>query len=350
MTTRPRPLFFFVVSCVAAVPTAALGQTADASPDTVWLNPPAGEGPARAVTGEIVELTGETVVMRRPSGQELSYEATRLVRFETARSAELLKAGQLQEAGDLAAALQHYRQALRAEPRRWMQRRILAEMISLEAALDRVELAGGHFLELLADDPATPDFYRVPLCWWAAAPSRRLEAEAANWLKSKEDVARLMGASWLLTTRFRADATAALEELKRSIDRRISRLAQAQLWRTQIATAGEETVDRWRRELAKFPPDLRGGPDYVAGQALARQKRFEPAARHLLRGPLTQPEHRRLAVRGLLEAGAALERAGHVRDAARLYREAIDRFAEEAGVEAKARLERLREKAEGQDE
>jgi len=158
----------------------------------------------------------------------------------------------------------------------------------------------------------------------------------------KLPAARLLGASWLLSTGQRAAATAVLDELAKSSDARIAGLAQVQLWRTKLVTASPAEISRWLAQLEKMPPEIQAAGWYVLGDLFSRQNQPEQAALAYLKVPLLFRQQRALAADALLAAGKQLEKMGQPSQAAGLYRELVRDFAHlPAAREAQSRLDSL---------
>ena len=155
---------------------------------------------------------------------------------------------------------------------------------------------------------------------------------------------RLLGASWLLTTDNRT-AVDALRRLSADGDPRVAQLAAAQLWRTRIAEATTADAQQWQAQIERMGAEIRGGPYFLLGLALARLDQHEDAALALLRAPLLYGQSSpALAAEALLAAGKELDQAGQRDSAATLYREAIANYgATLAGREAEIRLSQLSE-------
>ncbi|MEM6331442.1 MAG: hypothetical protein AAF790_14520, partial [Planctomycetota bacterium] len=138
-----------------------------------------------------------------------------------------------------------------------------------------------------------------------------------------EDAARLLGAAWLLNTPQQAAAATQLRSLTRSRQPAIAGLAEAQLWRLSLVRADAAQANRWATRVDALPDALRCGPRHLLAQAYLRQKRYDAAAVAALREPLTGGAPHRLAARGLLLAGRALQAAGRTDEAEALLAEVV---------------------------
>jgi len=245
--------------------------------------------------------------------------------------------------GRLDDAIAALRQAKRVEARAaWAVRQIMADLTGCYLEADRIDSAGDEFLGILASDPATRHFDVVPVAWRGVALSPTMETRAVAWLAARSAPgAVLLGASWLLATR-RGEAVAALEEISRSTDPRLSGLAAIQLWRTKIVTATPEDVRRWQAQLEKMPPDIQAAGWYVLGEVLARQEQPQAASLAYLKVPILFRQQRPMAADALLAAGKQLEKMSQSRQAADLYRELVRDFPHlPATKEAAGRLDQL---------
>lgn len=329
------------VLLLALLPTA---QSRAGAPDVITLsNPGSGPGQVR-LSGTVLDYTGGEIVIRLADGREMRYPGERVERIDSPRSEPQLAGEQAVAAGDYRQALAHFRLAVDADPRTWMRRKLLAEIVWCYRALGEVGPAGQTFLVLLASDPQTADFDAIPLAWETREPDPQLAATAARWLDDQQSpAAMLMGASQLLTSRDRAAAVQRLQALEQSTDVQIAELAHAQLWRLRVVTATPAEVDRWPESIARLPAGLRAGPYFVLGQALARREdRRTAAALAYLRVPILYPRDRSLAAAALLGAGQATEQGGDAIEARRIYQELIQNYPESlASREGKSRLEQL---------
>ena len=290
-----------------------------------------------------MEFTGAELRLRTAVGTEEAIPAARVVEFQT-RWIPSHEAGRVARSeGRLDDAIAALRQAKRVEARAaWAVRQIMADLTGCYLEADRIDSAGDEFLGILASDPATRHFDVVPVAWRGVALSPTMETRAVAWLAARSAPgAVLLGASWLLATR-RGEAVAALEEISRSTDPRLSGLAAIQLWRTKIVTATPEDVRRWQAQLEKMPPDIQAAGWYVLGEVLARQEQPQAASLAYLKVPILFRQQRPMAADALLAAGKQLEKMSQSRQAADLYRELVRDFPHlPATKEAAGRLDQL---------
>ena len=302
-----------------------------------------GKGRSR-ITGQIIDYTGEALRLELPSGREQKIASERIVEVETTWQANHTAGDRLLVERKYGDALDRYRAALGQEQRRWAQRRILAQCVWCQQHLEQWGQAAETFLTIYRSDRATQYLPSIPLVW--TAPhwlNDSLQASAASWLAAADSpAASLLGASWLLTTDRQAAAQEALRRLSTDRDARIAFLAEAQRWRTRVLTADRQEVDRWREWIRRMPDDLRPGPWFTLGLALARQGLHEQAALAHLRVPILYSSHRSLAAESLLAAGRELELLGQRDEAVGLYREVTAVHGGVAAATARSRLENLR--------
>jgi tetratricopeptide (TPR) repeat protein len=340
MSTRTRTTAALSGALVASL----LWQAASADDDVVYLKSPAPGGAVRTLAGEVAEYTGRELTLRSAAGRQRTIPASQIERVETAYCAEQRAGDALFAKRDYRRALEEYRQALTAsrEPRDWVRRQILAQIVWCQRNLGQADQAGEYFLILLASDPYTRLFDCIPLAWTPDAPPPATTRKAAQWLDSKNPAAELIGASQLLATA--AGEAAAIEHLKKlsaDPDQRIAWLAQAQLWRTAVPAARTEQTHQWAAAIRTNDPALAGGAYFVLGSALLRHEP-EEAALALLKVPILYERDDRLAAAALLAAGECLEKVGRGSQAAGLYRELAGRYPQAAQTaEARRRLASL---------
>jgi len=300
------------------------------------------EGGRTKIGGRILDYNGRQLRMQLAGGLEKTFPADKVLEIETHYGQHHLDADAAMAGGRFQDALALYQKALEveAEPRRWVRWQIVAERVRCYRALDRPVRAGEEFLLLIRDDPQTPYFDCIPLAWLPREPSVVVEQAARRWLLREEPAAVLLGASYLLTTRHRLQATARLRELAAGADRRIAQLAMAQGWRATAADADSAQLEIWSRAIERMPEPLRAGPYFVLGNAFLRKKQWQPAALALIRVPILYPKRRALAAQSLADAARAVEQLGRNAEALRLYAELIRNYPEQTGpvAEAKSRL------------
>ncbi|MEQ8786635.1 MAG: hypothetical protein RIC55_10065 [Pirellulaceae bacterium] len=323
---------------VAVLTLAGLGA---ARADTVTYR--TSTGADATLTGEIVEFNGKELRLKQPGGVESAIPAERVASFETTWTPEYEEALRLKREGKFAEAVEKFGQALRADKRRWVQRRILADTVRCYTALEQHEQAATMFLILVGDDPATQYFDAIPLSWSTHRPSPTLESKASAWMNDAANpVAALLGASWLLSTGRRGAAVTVLKRLASDADARVAALARAQGWQTEIVTATAEDVARWSGLVRQAPAVVRAGPYLVLGRGWAHCGKSEEAALALMRVPILYPENRPLAADALVAAGDELLKLERRREAEGLYREAVQSYGPSpAAAEARRRLASL---------
>jgi hypothetical protein len=310
--------------CIAAVCLACMGA---ANADELMVSSGVDGQSRTRRTGEIVDYTGSGLVLRVAGGAETTIPAERVLEVRADWSAPHRRGDELFSEAKFAEALDQYRGAVSLEQRPWVRRRLAAQAVWCYRNLGQQEYATSAFLTLASQDPATPHFDCIPLSWTTAQPGVTFERKLQTWLTDENPIAALLAASWLLTTRDRAAATETLRGLSNHSDSRVALLAQAQLWRTQQATAKTEDVARWRATIERIPEPLRAGPYYLTGQTLARLG-AEEAPLVLLRVPVLYPQHRELAAESLLAAGRVLEKINRGEEATRLYHALVTDYAE----------------------
>jgi tetratricopeptide (TPR) repeat protein len=295
------------------------------------------------LTGEVLDYTGTTLTLRLPGGAERVFPAERVFLIETERTAEHLRGDKLKQELQFAAALDQYRAALAREPRRWVRREILSKISVCHRELGELLPAAQNFLLLVESDTSTPHFPAIPLAWQPSAPPPPLAAAAAQWMAQTDNsIAALLGASHLLSSDRRDEALARLKQLSYDRDPRVAWLARAQSWRASLQSAGELRIETWASEIEKAPEQLRGGAYFVLGQALALAQEHERAALALLRVPILYLDDRALSSQAILTAAGQLEAIGQKSEAATLYDELRQQYAETpAARQAEARAKKL---------
>jgi len=312
MFLRPCNLLALALAAMSAGPLPAA--------DVVWIEAPTPTSRDAKWIGRIEDYTGKELTLRVTGNVVRTFPTESIVRIETPRTSEQVRGDTQLAAGRYRDALASYQAALvpGKETRPWMRREILVQIIWCQRGLGDVATAGKYAVVLYGEDPATQHLDALPVAWGAEADPRRLEREAEAWLADDSPAARLIGASYLLSSASRGRAVAELGRLAAGGDGRLAALAQAQLWRNQLVTARPADIERWQQAVDAMPENLRAGPYFVLGEALARHKQYEAAALALLRVPTLYDRQRTLAVAALGEAGEALKQLGRDDEARRL--------------------------------
>jgi tetratricopeptide (TPR) repeat protein len=312
--------------------------------DVVVLKPGGASGSPRRITGTITEYTGRELMIRTASGRETMLPADRVEEVTTEYTAKQNEADDFMAQRQIEKALAAYQQALREETRPWVKREILAQITWCLREQDQPDKAAAAFGLIVQSDPATQYFDAIPLAWRPQAPGAGMERFAQSAIADKaEPVARLIAASWLIsgTAQQRTDALAALEELASDREVRIAQLAEAQIWRTQLVTAGQSEMYRWQSAVERMPPSLRAGPCYLLAGLQARLGQHEQASLTFMRVPILHPQERLLAAEALLAAADSLERAGKVQESLICLRELVAEHPDsQAAAAAKTKLQR----------
>ena len=297
----------------------------------------------RRVVGVVTEFTGEILALQHASGREEKIPADRVVSIEGDWKASHQAANAAFAEGNYDAAESHYRNALADEERRWVQRRVLSQLTWCYRYLGKTDQAVKAFLLVYRDDSKTPYFATIPLSWTTGEPDLDLQRRAVAWMQDTNSApARLIGASWSLSSARRAEAIKVLREFVNDPDPRIVYLAEAQLWRTQLATCSADDLDRWQERIDRMPSMIRGGPYYVLGLAQSRLSMHDKAAISFMRTVILYPSERDLVSDSLLAGARELETMDQTTGAIGLYREIMTKHpSDQAAREAESRLKKL---------
>lgn len=297
--------------------------------DRVILRGPTGIG-SIVLTGRVVDWTGQELKILETPDKLRAIDADRIESVDTVRLAAHVAGLKAIAQGKLDEARRQLTEALENEPRTWMRREILAQLVRVDLAEgDRIS-AGQHFLAIYQSDPSTFWFDRIPLEWRVQNLDFHGLSAARQWIESdKSEVSQLLGASLLLFEP--GDNQAAVECLKSlaaSPDSRVFPLARAQLWRRDLRnhSISRRAADRWANRLMEIPETLRGGPRFLVGHGYAAVGDFERAAANWLWLPLVHDQNPRLAAKAEVLAAGHLQRIGQVTESIVLYREVIERF------------------------
>lgn len=298
--------------------------------------------PAVQRQGEIVDLAGNQLMFRGPSGQIEMIPLEQITEWRTPWSTTKDQADTLYLEKKYAEAVTFYQRAREEEQRVWARRQIIMRLIECHSATGNTAAAAEEFLILVASDPETTAWEIAPLAWRAVDDANAL-ARAAQWIRDTRNPSKqLFGASWLLAGPQRNEAITVLQALAGGTNKRIATLAVIQLWRTRIITSPPEEPASWLAGLERLPVETRPLGYYCVGEAFAKHNQPQKAALAYLRIPILYPRTRPLAADALLAAAAQLEKMQQREQAAALYREVLSDYAAlPAATAARQRLEQL---------
>jgi len=294
--------------------------------------------------GEIAEYTGRELRIQNATGGERTVPAVTVARVEYHRSPDQVSGDERFAAGDWQLAIASYQRALAAqsEPREWVRRQILSQMVWCYRNLGQWGEAGKYFLLLVASDPTTQYFDAIPLLWSQEPLRPEVARQASEWLAANgQPIAVLMGASLLVDSQTRTEALAKLRGLLANPDPRIVWLAYAQLWRAGANNATHEQQRSFASRTDASDESLRAGAYFILGQSLLAT-RPEEAAIALMHVPIVFDLERVLAAEALVKTAGVLEQQNRREPAIGLYREAASNYSETAaGKLAQQQLVRL---------
>ena len=333
-----------LVVALFAILLAAGRNAAAQDQDTVYVSTGSAGGHAR-LGGEILDYRGSGLRIRVAGGHEKLIPAEKILGIETFYIRPHVDANRMFEVGKYGEAVPLYQNALdnNNEPRRWVRRQIMAQLIRCYDALGRPDRAGNGFVALVEEDPETPYFDCLPLAWLPRQASPATEQLARSWTQNKQPAVELLGLSYLLQTSVRQDVLSRLRQLAAGPDRRVAQLAMAQTWRASVATAKIPQLDAWNQAVEQMPERLAAGPYFVLGTAWIQKQQWEKAALALMRLPILYPQQRALAAQALVGAARCMEKLNRKSEALRLYYELMRTYKEQtwAIAEAESRIEQL---------
>lgn len=298
------------------------------SQDRVTIIPDGAVDPI-VVIGQVEDFTGEALLIKRMGQTKVDrYSASNVQGVDTWRSPLHEQGLKEFETGVNAKAELSLQKALQDEPRDWMKREILAELI--RCAIRRADwgLAGVTFLKITREDPTTQFWNVAPLQWAPQSLGDSQKTLARNWIKETDSATRLLAASWLLLDPVYGEtAQQQMDDLARDANRIIAPLARAQQWRLRLGPEiSELEIQKWQRDVRRLPRNLRAGPQYLVGRGLVQRNEPRAAAAELLWLSTVYTDHEELTARALVEAASILEKSGQASDAMTLYTLIIEKY------------------------
>jgi hypothetical protein len=212
--------------------------------------------------GLIHLIEGELEIRRLQGDQCAAME----VAWSTPQADE---ADRMYRRGEWLASVRAAQQAMGSGILPW-QRRVLATQI-VDALVEegKIDLAMSVWEKLIQERPPLLHYAFLPLVWSRDAITMEAPSNALSWLDSNEPSVRLVGASWLLTSRDRQRALEVLQALAKDSHPAIRQLAGAQQWR--VLSASQFAAEKLPEILAArdrmlFP--LQVGPTFLIADRL----------------------------------------------------------------------------------
>jgi hypothetical protein len=192
----------------------------------------------------------------------------------------------------------------------WQAKFVLAKIVQSRDAANQNVIAGESFLRL-ANDGAIPEllYADMPLCW-TGARTDDVNAKAQEWLKQESEVARLLGASWLLLGQDALIARRALDELQKSKSPVIAQLAKAQSWRIVPAPETMQQLPTWISERDRMLIPISLGPTEFMMDRLMRIGQNELAIGCAVRIATLHTDNYYRSRRALVAANQLLKKQG----------------------------------------
>ena len=278
------------------------------------------DGKTTKRNGMISDWKGDQLSLKTQT-RTRKIDASKIIEVQTNWPEELLAARALMSTGKFEEAIKKLNLARQDEGRKWVQQIVTAELIQCLDATDQLEQASIEFLRLYQDDEQTRFFHLIPLPWLLTKPYPPGGKLGTKILRSKNNLLALIAASLLLSGNQRELATTRLEQLTSDPDRRIAQLAITQLWRNDLLSADETTIERWRSQLNALPFKLRAGPNALLAQAQQRVGQENLAMTNFMKLPILHPDKQSLAALALFRCSEILQDSGQAKLAASLQEE-----------------------------
>ena len=276
--------------------------------------------------GVITDWKGDQVSLKART-RTRTIDADRIVEIETNWPVPMQRGRDLMQAGKFTEAIAAFAQARENDKRAWVGHIITAEKLQCHDALDQKEKALVEFLKLYQQDPQTRYFYLVPIPWMLDNRYPAAGRFGSKLLNSKNSLLGLISSSLLLNGPEKEQATVRLNQLTTDRDMRIAQLATTQLWRSELLSANENTVQRWQRQVDKLPDKFKAGPLVLLAQAQSRAGDQDQAVINFMKLPILYPAKKSLCALALYRSGEILENKGKTKLAKQLHQELFRDFA-----------------------
>ena len=276
----------------------------------------------RTVSGTIEDISGQTIVLRRPGNTVDVVKLRDVVTLRFQKSAGYDEGLRRIRERDWKSALPLLKAAAASEPRKWVVREIYASTAETQRALGQFEECLTTIENILTDDPDSRHVVELPLVWdERLSPQQRIALKVED-LNSRSPARQLCAASALLHDQeHQPAAIASLQTLKQTRRGVFQQLTETQLWRIRLLQPDalrEAEINQWSQQAKFFDRRTRSGPEFIIGRALLQIHDYDNAATSLLWMPLLEPLDPPTTAASLADAITALEMSGRTMEAARL--------------------------------
>lgn len=324
-------------ACCFVLSTAGHGQSQVASNAghrlTVWQ-----DGEWVSVRGDIRDIQGSILVFE-PAGQFnlKSLPLSTIKSFTFTSNANYARGVSSFGTKNYRAAEQHFEKAVQAEGRDWAKLEILIRIAESMVADNRRKDSIAIFQQIYRMAPDSRLLGQLPLVWDADLPAKERLVLPADRMTTADEVTRLAIAScYLHDEDYQSRAKAVLKKLRTvSKSPAIAHLATAQLWRLSLLDKTDTVLmltDVWEKQWHRMPASVRSGPGYVLGRCLQQQNEFDRAALVLLWSPYVKVNDFAIAAASLKSAAACLDAAGRKSESDSVFRELVQRFADQSSA------------------
>lgn len=286
---------------------------------------------AVSYTGRIEEITGESLILQRNNLSKTQvFRIADVTELTFVRPAEFDMGLVQRQKRNFSEAIRHFDVALENEFRDWARNEIQAAAARTCVTMGDRDAAVVRIEEILKNDPRSRHASLLPLVWDSRLLPRERPTSVAADLHHESNARKLVAASQLLQSqKYDRIATRTLQEIRNTALPRLAELAEAQLWRVELAATPDDAIRRlptWQRQLGDLPLNARGGPQFVIGQRLERQHRYDEASIAFLWLPLMSPWDEAISALSMREAMRCLTASGRLPEAAAIRKELLTRF------------------------
>ncbi len=268
--TSTRPWCIAVATIVMAFGARSLHAQNDSANDQIWIAPTkptanqSGWFPRsiKSRVGKVIAIDAKQVrFVSEGDEAESIFSSDRLIWVEPgSQSAKESAALKLVAEGKHSEAVRALLDVLAERPPVWRQQWL--SMVASGAAWksERATIA----LEIVSQIDRRPlpamVLARLPIQWQNRRPSPQAEAAAKSRLADPSPLVQLVAASWLLSSRDRNQAMAAIEKLRADDRPNVARFAEILSWRTATPPRVAENARAWRTKVESLPIPLQTGP------------------------------------------------------------------------------------------
>ena len=278
--------------------------------DEVFLKVDPGHSGRTKHVGLVLDFDAHSVRLKVSGDRTVEIDTKRVLKVKTRHLPSKTLADRYFANRQFQKAFAEYQKSSVPEKRAWVASEISAQMIYCLRAENKIVPATRTFIDYFRKRPTSRFLHCAPTCWAPVKLTREQEKLFVEMLAGNP-LEQLIGASWLLSGSKREPAVGVLQSLAGSAEGnllkiRVKRLANAQLWRTQIPQVKNNQLQEINQLVRDVSTHDRLGIYLIRAQVFKQLGQFDRAALDFLKIPILYPGNYQESAYALHHAARAL--------------------------------------------